>query len=113
MDSTLDSTLVTQQTEESENVITEASTRVDDKNATENDAVEQSISQRKHALENVDILERIFEYFQDKIVIDTQYEGDVLPSTRRNLLSASLTSKTFFEPAMNVLWRHIVSLLPI
>lgn len=109
----MDSTLGTQQTEESDNVITEASTPVEEKSATEDDVVQQPISQMKDALENADILERIFEYFQDKIVIDTQYEGDVLPSTRHNLLSASLTSKTFFEPAMNVLWRHMMSLSPI
>jgi len=78
-----------------------------------NGAKEDAISHVLLGLDNPYILERVFEHFEDPVILDSDYTGPVKASTRRDLLSASLTSRAFFEPAMNVLWRFMDTLLPI
>ena len=60
-------------------------------------------------LVNVDILERIFSFFDPAFFDDT---WDIDRKTRKYLLSAALTYKPFFEPAMNLLWKTMESIIP-
>jgi hypothetical protein len=62
-------------------------------------------------LVNVDILERVFLYF---IHPEASFDDvwDIKPTTRKCLLSAALTCKSFFEPATNLLWRCMESIIP-
>ena len=62
-------------------------------------------------LVNVDILEHIFRYFfNSHASFDDVW--DTNPTTRKYLLSAALTCKSFFEPATNLLWRCMESMIP-
>lgn len=54
---------------------------------------------------NLDIMEMVFDAFPGG------YSGSL--SRKQCLLRAALTSKDFFNPAMNVLWRSLDSLFPI
>jgi len=60
-------------------------------------------------LVNVDILERIFSFFDPAFFDDI---WDIDRKTRKYLLSAALTYKPFFEPAMNLLWKTMESIIP-
>jgi hypothetical protein len=59
-------------------------------------------------LVNVDILERIFSFFDPAFFDDI---WDIDRKTRKYLLSAALTCKSFFEPATNLLWKTMESMI--
>jgi len=58
----------------------------------------EGLQSTKMVLHNLELLERIFQY---------------LSGFKKSLVSASLTTKTFSEPAFNVLWYEIESILPL
>lgn len=60
-------------------------------------------------LVNVDILERIFSFFDPAFFDDI---WDIDRKTKKYLLSAALTCKSFFEPATNLLWKTMESMIP-
>lgn len=60
-------------------------------------------------LDNEDILERIFEHF---IVESRSTTGPILGYTRA-LLWGGITCKAFLNPAMNVLWYSMNSMIPL
>ena len=62
-------------------------------------------------LKNPDLLQIIFEYF-DLCNLDCIMASDQR-KTRQSLLWAALTSRAFLEPAMNVLWHEMESILPL
>lgn len=61
----------------------------------------------REALANEDVLHLIFEHF------DLQPGSNTIAQTRKNLLFAAKTCKAFSEPALNLLWRVLPSLLPL
>jgi len=67
---------------------------------------QQSLTRANPVLQNPYLLQSIFEQFYD------QNEGRV-DGSRRFLLYASLTCRAFFEPAMDVMWRELNSIMPI
>ena len=60
-------------------------------------------------LVNVDILEHIFSFFDPGFFDDV---WDIDRTTRKYLLFAALTCKPFFEPATNLLWKIMESIIP-
>ncbi|KAF8902392.1 hypothetical protein CPB84DRAFT_1846328 [Gymnopilus junonius] len=62
-------------------------------------------SARSEVLENLDILEVIFSFLHTSPLS----EDRIQTPDSGHLLSASLVKKSFFEPAMNILWRSINS----
>jgi hypothetical protein len=60
-------------------------------------------------LVNGDILEHIFSFFDPGFFDDV---WDINRTTRKYLLSAALTCKPFFEPATNLLWKTMESMIP-
>ncbi|KJA23098.1 hypothetical protein HYPSUDRAFT_40223 [Hypholoma sublateritium FD-334 SS-4] len=69
-----------------------------------NTLAQPSSSSRSAVFRNPDIMEMVFNALSDH----------AKPAAKsQNLLHAALTSKEFLNPAMNVLWRSLTSLLPI
>jgi hypothetical protein len=60
-------------------------------------------------LGSLDLVETILEHFVPSPDFATCPDSQ----TRRSLLEASLISKCFAQPALNILWRHMNSLLPL
>ncbi|KJA23489.1 hypothetical protein HYPSUDRAFT_578000 [Hypholoma sublateritium FD-334 SS-4] len=54
---------------------------------------------------NIDIMDTIF----DALLV--KYDADACE--RKHLFQAALTAKNFYDPAMNILWRSLDSLLPV
>jgi len=70
----------------------------------------QPLNHGNLVLENPEILQSIFEQFYDQ---NEDHGSRSQVQTRKFLLSASLTCRAFFEPAMDAMWRYLDSLLPI
>ena len=69
--------------------------------------VSAPVSSCSAALSNEDILGQIFQE------VDASFCGENLKKRNQALLWAAQTSKTFFRPAVSVLWRFIRSLVPL
>lgn len=54
---------------------------------------------------NLDIMDTVF----DALLV--KYDADA--GERKHLFQAALTAKNFYDPAMNILWRSLDSLLPV
>ncbi|KAF8902394.1 hypothetical protein CPB84DRAFT_862119 [Gymnopilus junonius] len=70
----------------------------------------ESISARSQVLANEDLLDLIFSYF------DPAFFEDILTmdsTTKSALLSVCLTCKSFYTPALDLLWRVMNSIIPI
>ena len=65
------------------------------------------VIQTPEALKNQDILSLIFQQF------DLQPGSQTVAQTRKDLFSAAKTCKAFVEPALDLLWRVLPSLLPL
>ena len=65
------------------------------------------VIQTSEALKNHDILSLIFQHF------DFQPGSQTVVQTRKDLFSAAKTCKAFVEPALDLLWRVLPSLLPL
>ena len=65
------------------------------------------VVQSPEALKNQDILGLIFQHFDHQPGLPT------VAQNRKNLLSAAKTCKAFLEPALDLLWRVLPSLLPL
>jgi hypothetical protein len=65
-----------------------------------------------NVLRNLDLLELIFSYLA---IPNTKFpiERRLSKTGQQGLLHAGLTCKAFFEPAMNLLWYEMNSLLPL
>ena len=70
------------------------------------EAESHSIRARTEVLENADILEQIFSFFHQA---GGFWRRIPFPASS-HLVQASLVRKSFFDPAMNVLWRSMNSL---
>ena len=65
-------------------------------------------------LRNPDLLELIFEHFGvEEGLLSPYYQGPVGQVTKRNLLWACLTARSFAIPALTILWRHMKSIWPL
>ena len=65
-------------------------------------------------LNNLDLLEQIFDYLSNNLKSRCyRYPAQIDPEIRRDLLSAALTSKSFLEPAITLLWRNMESIWPL
>ncbi|KDR85791.1 hypothetical protein GALMADRAFT_218880 [Galerina marginata CBS 339.88] len=63
-------------------------------------------------LENFDLLENIFSFFEPPSDVSSASWALSLPG-RQALLNAALTCKVFVDPAMDILWRSMDSLTPL
>ncbi|KDR77257.1 hypothetical protein GALMADRAFT_267409, partial [Galerina marginata CBS 339.88] len=68
-----------------------------------------TLSAQSQVLGNLDLLQSIFVFFHSGVETVARIP---MPDSK-HLLLASLTCKTFFEPAMNVLWRAMDSCVPL
>jgi len=66
---------------------------------------------RSLVLGNPDLLERIFEHLDQ--ASDIVLPSDFRQIQKKDLLSLSLTSRTFSTPAIRVLWRRMETLRPL
>lgn len=66
-------------------------------------SLQYSPDARLQVIHNLDLMEIVFNAFQPQ----------VFPEDKKHLLSAALSSKCLFDPAMDVLWRSIDSLIPV
>jgi len=66
-------------------------------------------------LKNPDLLQIIFGYFDlcNLQCFLSHDSSSIQRRTRQSLLWAALTSRAFLEPAMNVLWHEMDSILPL
>ena len=70
-----------------------------------NEDVPSSDSAKLAVFRNLDIMDTILDAMLVKYI--------PYPSERKHLLQAALTAKNFFDPAMNILWRSLDSILPV
>jgi hypothetical protein len=70
---------------------------------------------RSQVLRNFDLLELIFEHFgsPSEGVLLSSSQGYIGSRTKQALLWACLTTRSFVQPATNILWRHMWSIWPL